>query len=142
VLDEAELARFEADGWPVLRGLPGGLELYDARWLTDGVLQLAFSDGLSTLSLFVQQGEMPTTAAGVVRQVGGGTVWQSDGEPERVVWAAGGRTWTLVSDLEPALVDQVLLALPHQGGQLAQDGLGPRVWRGMSRVGSWLNPFH
>ena len=141
-LDDAELAQFEDQGWPVVRALPGNLDLYDARWLTDGVLQLAYSDGLSTLSLFVQRGAMPNNQAGVVRRVGGGTVWQSPGEPERVVWSAQGMTWTLVSDVAPAVMDDVLTALPHTPDQVAQDGLAPRVWRGMSRVGAWLNPFH
>jgi hypothetical protein len=141
-LDAVALATLEAHGWPAVPTLPARLEMYDARWLSDGVLQLAYSDGLSTLSLFVQRGEMPPTTPGVVRRVGGGTVWESIGEPERVVWAAGGMTWTLVADLAPALVDEVLLALPHTTSQVSQDGIAPRVWRGMSRVGAWLNPFH
>jgi hypothetical protein len=141
-LDAVALATLEAHGWPVVRALPARLQLYDARWLSDGVMQLAYSDGLSTLSLFVQRGEMPPTTSGVVRRVGGGTVWESIGEPERVVWAAEGMTWTLVADLAPALVDDVLLALPHTAPQVSQDGMAPRVWRGMSRVGAWLNPFH
>jgi sigma-E factor negative regulatory protein RseB len=140
-LDAVELAAEEATGVPVVRSLPGHLDLYDARRLPGDVLQLAYSDGLSTLSLFVQQGTMPTTASGVVRTVGGGQVWMSPGEPERVVWAADGRTWTLVSDAAPAVVDQVLVVLPHTGRGVSEDGVAPRVWRGMSRVGSWLNPF-
>lgn len=140
-LDAAALVELERQGWPVIQELPGRLELYDARRLPDGVLQLAYSDGLSTLSLFVQRGEMPPAASGVLRTVGGGRVWQAPGEPERVVWASGGLTWTLVSDAAPALVDEVLLALPHAGRPVTQDGLVPRVWRGVSRVGSWLNPF-
>jgi negative regulator of sigma E activity len=141
-LDTVALNTLEADGWPVVRALPARLQMYDARWLPDGVLQLAYSDGLSTLSLFVQRGELPPTTSGVVRHVAGGTVWQSTGEPERVVWAADGFTWTLVADVAPALVDEVLLALPHTTTQVSQDGMAPRVWRGMSRVGAWLNPFH
>ncbi|HTL22831.1 MAG TPA: sigma-E factor regulatory protein RseB domain-containing protein [Mycobacteriales bacterium] len=140
-LDAAELAAVEATGVPVVRTLPGHLDLYDARRLPGDVLQLAYSDGLSTLSLFVQRGAMPATATGVVRTVGGGQVWQSPGEPERVVWSADGRTWTLVSDAAPAVVDEVLLVLPHTRRQVGEDGVAPRVWRGMSRVGSWLNPF-
>ena len=140
-LDEVELAEVEATGLPVLRTLPGRLDLYDARRLPGDVLQLAYSDGMSTLSLFVQQGAMPSRATGVVRSVGGGQVWQAPGEPERVVWAADGRTWTLVSDAAPSLVDQVLLVLPHTSRSVREDGVAPRVWRGMSRVGSWLNPF-
>ncbi len=140
-LDQAELAVMERSGWPVVRTLPGGLDLYDARWLPDEVLQLAYSDGLSTLSLFIQRGTMPPTAAGLVRTVGGGQVWESPGEPGRVVWAADGMTWTLVSDAAPALVDDVLVVLPHGDRAAAEEGVAPRVWRGMSRVGAWLNPF-
>ena len=84
---------------------------------------------------------MPPRTAGVLRTVGGGRVWQAAGEPERVVWAADGLTWTLVSDAAPSLVEQVLLVLPHSDVRVSEDGVAPRVWRGMSRVGSWLNPF-
>lgn len=140
-LDAATLSLFESEGWPVPRVLPGNLDLYDARWLKDGVLQLAYSDGLSTLSLFVQRGELPPTTSGVVRRVGEGMVWEAAGEPERVVWAADGLTWTLVADVAPTLVDEVLLSLPHTGHRVSEDGLVPRVWRGMARVGAWLNPF-
>ncbi|MDP9181479.1 MAG: hypothetical protein M3P04_01720 [Actinomycetota bacterium] len=141
-LDAAALDELEADGWPVLRELPGSLQLYDARWLSDGVMQLAYSDGLSTLSLFVQRGEMPPTTSGVVRRLGGGTVWESAGEPERVVWAANGFTWTLLADVAPHLVDEVILVLPHTARAVSEDGVAPRVWRGMARVGAWMNPFH
>ena len=141
-LDAAALRVFEAEGWPVPRLLPGGLDLYDARWLSDGVLQLAYSDGLSTLSLFVQRGEMPVMRTGVVRRMAGGVVWEAPGEPQRVVWSADAFTWTLVADVAPALVDEVLLALPHSAHHVSEDGLVPRVWRGMDRVGAWLNPFH
>lgn len=140
-LDAVGLAAMEQQGWPVPRSLPEGLELYDARWLDGEVLQLAYSDGLSTLSLFVQQGEVTPHATGIVRQVAGGPVWEAPGEPERVVWASGGHTWTLVSEADPALVDEVLAELPHTTHEITQDGLVPRIWRGLCRVGAWLNPF-
>jgi sigma-E factor negative regulatory protein RseB len=140
-LDEPALRGLEADGWPVLRTLPADLELYDARWLLDRVLQLSYSDGLSTLSLFLQRGETPPLRGGTVRQVAGGQVWEASGEPERVVWAARGLTWTLISDTAPSVVDQVLSVLPHTRQRVTQEGLVPRLWRGLDRVGAWLNPF-
>ena len=69
-------------------------------------------------------------------------MWEAPGEPERAVWAAEGRTWTLVSDADPVVVDEVIAMLPHAPRQVSADGLAPRVWRGMSRVGAWMNPFH
>jgi sigma-E factor negative regulatory protein RseB len=140
-LTDGDLVRLEEDGWPVIRVLPTDLDLFEARWLPDGVLHLSYSDGLSTLSLFVQNGERKPTAGAVMRMVAGGEVWESSGEPERAMWAADGHTWTLVSDAEPAVVEDVLVALPHTPRGQSGDDVPSRVWRGMSRVGAWLNPF-
>ena len=104
------------------------------------VLQLSYSDGLSTLSLFVQKGELPDKEEGTARPVGGGTVWVSAGTPERIVWAGEGRTWTLLSDAPESTVADALLVLPHTQTPV-EDGAVSRVWRGMAVVGAWLNPF-
>ena len=141
-LDDPELQVLVAQGWPVSRELPSGMELFEAR-MHDGalgdVLQLSYSDGLSTLSLFVQKGELPSSTSGTPQSVGG-QVWVSPGTTERVVWSGGGRTWTLVSDAPDATVRSAVLALPH-GPAHQDDGMLARTWRGMSRVGAWLNPF-
>jgi sigma-E factor negative regulatory protein RseB len=49
------LERLRRRGWPVAERLPGGFRLLEARG-TSPVLQLAYTDGLSTLSVFVQPG--------------------------------------------------------------------------------------
>ena len=139
-LTETELAELEADGWPVVHQLPSGLELFESR-LHEGVLQLSYSDGLSSLSLFVQKGEMGHDPEGIAHRVGGGTVWVTGVTPERVVWSGDGHTWTLVSDAPVDTVSQALLVLPHASAAPPSDGVAHRVWRGMSRVGGWLNPF-
>jgi sigma-E factor negative regulatory protein RseB len=152
VLDDGALGALEAQGWPVVHVLPAGLELFEARMLTEaatdaatdaeaaGVLQLSYSDGLSTLSLFVQDGELSSKPHGTARPVGGGTVWVSAGSPQRVVWSGEGRTWTLVSDAPESTVEDALLVLPHKSAPVGDSPLS-RVWRGMAVVGSWLNPF-
>jgi sigma-E factor negative regulatory protein RseB len=143
-LDDSELVALEASGWPVVRILPSGLELFEAR-MHDGeggdVLQLSYSDGLSTLSLFVQKGELPADTTGTIRSIGGGAVRVSPGTTERVVWSGNGRTWTLVSDAPESTVEGAVLVLPHAPAPVAGDGVLERAWRGMSRVGAWLNPF-
>lgn len=145
-LDDAQLQALQAQGWPVSTALPSGLELFEAR-LHDGdsgdVLQLSYSDGLSTLSLFVQKGELPAGSGvqGSARPMAGSTVWVSPGAAEQVVWSGGGRTWTLVSDAPQTTIVQAVTALPHTRTLRVEDGLASRTWRGMSRVGSWLNPF-
>lgn len=143
-LDDDGLRAMQDKGWPVVQSLPDGLELFEARLRdTSGadVLQLSYSDGLSTLSLFVQEGELASDPAGTAHSVGLGTVWVSKGSPERVVWSGDGRTWTLVSDAPAAVVADAVLLLPHSRAAAVEDGIGSRVWRGMSRVGGWLNPF-
>jgi negative regulator of sigma E activity len=146
-LDSSQLQVLQTQGWPVASTLPSGLELFEAR-LHDGdsgdVLQLSYSDGLSTLSLFIQHGELPVSTgqrAGTPRPMAGSTVWVSPGAAEQVVWSGAGRTWTLVSDAPQTTIVQAVSALPHTQAAVVDDGLAQRAWRGMSRVGSWLNPF-
>lgn len=133
-----------AGRWTVPQALPGHLQLFDAaitRSTGVRVLHLAYSDGLSRLSLFAQAGRLgaqPPT--GFVHQpVAGADSWVLAAGPERVVWTGGGTVWTLVSDAPAAVVQQVVGALPRD---LPPDrGLLARLARGLSRVGSWLNPF-
>lgn len=139
-LDDAALEALRTDGWPIPSTLPARMELFEAR-LHEGVLQLSFSDGLSTLSLFVQRGELPAVVTGDARPVAGGTVWVSSGVTERMVWSGEGNTWTLVSDAPDEAVQDAVLVLPHTAAASVDDGMMSRTWRGMSRVGSWLNPF-
>jgi sigma-E factor negative regulatory protein RseB len=144
VIDEQWLDAMRAQGWPVRSSLPGGLDLFDARLhdvVDDGVLQLSYSDGLSTVSLFVQSGELPEEPAGTPRPLdGGGTVWVTGGSPERLVWSGDGRTWTMLSDAPDSVVAAALGALPHTPSR-SGDSAPRRVWRGMAVVGGWLNPF-
>lgn len=145
LLSAAELADLEAEGWPVPRTITSApFDLFEARLHEGGatpVLQLSYSDGLSTLSLFVQRGWLDGEPAGTARSMGGGTVWVEQGAPERVVWSGGGFTWTLVSDAPSETVTEAVAALPHSPPAVGDDGVPDRVWRGMARVGGWLNPF-
>ncbi|HWG93289.1 MAG TPA: sigma-E factor regulatory protein RseB domain-containing protein [Mycobacteriales bacterium] len=140
---DRDLDRLRDEGWPLPEELPGGFVLFDARRTggQDGVLHLAFSDGLSTTSLFVQEGELGSAPPeGFVRgTVAEQPVWVHDGAPERLVWAGADRVWTLVSDAPEPAVTAAVAALPH--ADLPDDGLRARLARGLSRLGSWLNPF-
>jgi hypothetical protein len=79
---------------------------------TGGVLQALYSDGLYDLSLFEQQGRLRRSdlpPAGERVAVGRATGWHySWAGGQLVVWSAGGRVFTAVSD---APVDQVLAAV-------------------------------
>lgn len=137
--------QLRADGWQVPPDLPAGFELFDARLSVpvpeEQVLHLAYSDGLSTLSLFAQRGrlgtEPPTGFA--AEQVGGRPVWVRSGSPERVVWSGGGRVWTLVSDASPGTVRDAVAVLPRDVAP--SQGLLPRLGRGAGRMLGMLSPF-
>jgi len=137
--------QLRADGWQVPPDLPAGFELFDARLSVpvpgEQVLHLAYSDGLSTLSLFAQGGRLGTEppAGFTAEQVDSRPVWVRSGAPERVVWSGGGRVWTLVSDASPQTVRAAVEALPRDPAP--QQGLVPRLGRGASRMLEMLNPF-
>lgn len=143
-LGEEQLAALRQRGWPAPPTVATGMELFEARLHEDGptpVLQLSYSDGLSALSLFVQQGVTVTAPEGTTRTAMAGKAWVTDGPLEQWVWSGGGHTWTLLSDAPEADLERVVLALPHGADDARPDGLGGRLWRGLSRAGEWLNPF-
>jgi MucB/RseB N-terminal domain len=150
VMTSAQLASLRSHGWelpPVLNGL----SLYDARSGTapdsdqdsvDDVVQLGYSDGVSTVSLFEQRGRLdPSSVAGwTATKVDGYPVYEHDMMSTRMVWAGDGMVYTLVADAAPDVVQAVVKALPH--GDADDLGMMSRAHRGVDRVGSWLDPFH
>ncbi len=130
-----------AAGWAAPARLPGGYAMFDSgRPAGAGaVLHQAYSDGLSTVSLFSQPGSLGQVPAGYRRQeVAGTPVWVQAGTPERLVWSGGGQVFTMISD---AAHDDLLAAvgsLPRDGR--TDGGLLRRLGRGLARVGSWLDP--
>lgn len=143
-LTSAELDRLAHSGWPIPTALPGGLELFDARMPTMGgqpVLHLTYSDGLSTLSLFTQRGQLGSrTVPGFHREeLGRNAVWVRAAAPERVVWGGGGRVFTVLTDAPTSVVRAAVRGLPHTPAP--STGLLARLGRGLARVAGWLNPF-
>ena len=132
--------RLRGDGWHVPAELPQGFRLFETR-LADGVLHLAYTDGLSTLSLFAQRGALGSApmANFSAESVEGRPVWVRRSAPERVVWAGGGSVWTLVSDAPEESVRAAVAALPRDPAP--DSGLAARLSRGLARLGGMLNPF-
>ena len=140
-LSDRQLDSWDSQGWPCPRVL-AGLSLFDARAETSGgavVLHLMYSDGLSTVSVFVQPGSLdPTGLAASAAVVGGRLVWERPGTPRQVLWSGGGHVITVVADAPAETIAEVVAALPHPGDD---QGGWARVRRGLARVVSWLNPF-
>lgn len=142
-LTDAQVAQLRADGWPLPDVLPGHMQRYRAYELTsDGqrVVQLSFSDGLFSASLFVQRGQLDGKNLKGFREerVGDATVYTSSGLYRTVVWAGGDTVYTLVSDASATAADGAVIALPHRAPDASVLG---RIGRGIARVASWINPF-
>jgi sigma-E factor negative regulatory protein RseB len=136
-----QLARLRAAGWPLPAQLPGQLTLVRASE-TGGrsgmVVDLAYSDGLSVISLFVQRGHLPARLNGWSEvALRGDHVYASGRDKRSVAWSARGFVYTLIADAPEQTLDQVVGALPHHGGP----GFFGRMGRGLGRLVSWLDPF-
>jgi sigma-E factor negative regulatory protein RseB len=142
-LTHDDIASLRQQGWIVPAQLPDAMMLYDAREQGTGtkrILHLSYSDGLSTVSVFVQRGRLATKSlAGWAKTKMGGAVYLHDyGLGRRVTWSGHGHVYTVVADAPPAAVAAMVAALPH--GERHR-GAWARFRHGMSRLGSWLNPF-
>ena len=130
--------RLRSAGWEVPEALPGGFGLFDTRLDAPSpgqeILHLAYSDGLSTVSLFAQVGRLGTEPPEgfTLEQVGGRPVWVRHEAPERAVWSGNGRVWTLVSDAPPAAVLAAVETLPRDPAP--RTGLLARLGRGLARL--------
>ncbi|MDR0345671.1 MAG: hypothetical protein LBI49_21680 [Nocardiopsaceae bacterium] len=138
----SQLVALRGRGWPVPDPLPGHLLLVDARETASPagrVVHLAYSDGLSLVSVFVQRGHLPTVLTGW-RAVGmaGHRVYADDPDGISVAaWSAHGFVYTLIGQAPAATVGQVVAALPHSDRQRAPGLLG-RLRLGAHRLLNWL----
>ncbi len=143
VLDQGGLDELREDGWVLPDLLPSGLTLSGARDVRVAgahAVHLTYSDGLFTLSMFVQRGRLdPDDLPGhTARQVGDATVYAEAGLYRHLSWEGGGLVYTVVTDAPDESVAAVVGAMPHR----PHDGsmLG-RMSRGVARMGSLVDPF-
>ncbi|TAK68589.1 MAG: hypothetical protein EPO13_10815 [Actinomycetota bacterium] len=143
-VDDARYDQMRASGWTCPAALPFGLSLYEVReGEADGadVLQMIYSDGLTTVSLFEQRGSLDGNGpAGFTRaDMAGSVAWTRTGPPTQVVWQSEASVFTLVSDAPDDLVRSVVAALP--GNPVTADGWSDRIARGWGRVVDGLSPW-
>ncbi|GAA3722541.1 sigma-E factor negative regulatory protein RseB [Spinactinospora alkalitolerans] len=140
-LDAAERVRLESGGWRLPERLAAGLALVETRSTGSGadrIVHLSYSDGLSLVSVFVQQGrlEMKSGGSAGLRPVheDGGTVYVAETGQHRRIWEAGGFVYTLMADAPTETVETAAEGLPSPDGS----GFWARVLRGFTRFGTWL----
>lgn len=136
------IALLDDAGWVVHEELGQGFRLAAATAMEDdsGAVQLVYTDGLYRLSVYEQVGALAPDAmdGAVLHRHDGHVVHRWPGaEPERVVWTGDGHTFTAVSDLPVGRLMTVIRPLPAD----EPTSLGPRLRRGLERIGRWLWPF-
>jgi hypothetical protein len=141
-LSAAQLAGMRASGWPVPAAMPAGLTLFNASESTTStgpVVDLAYSDGLSVVSVFVQQGRLPATLPGWHQtDLSGHPLYLRNPAEPNVTWSSDGYVFTVVAGAPATVLASVVDSLPHQ----AKPGFWGRMDRGARRLLSWINPFH
>ncbi|MFI5956497.1 sigma-E factor regulatory protein RseB domain-containing protein [Cryptosporangium sp. NPDC051539] len=143
-LSADELAGLADQGWDLPGTQLAGLTRMCARTVGTGddrSIQLSYSDGLFTLSLFAQQGRLDSAipAGFRRRQVGTTDVYLRCGLYRELSWARSGMVYTMVTDVPDATVVSVVDAVPTVS---PDNGVLARMSKGIRRVGSWVDPFH
>jgi sigma-E factor negative regulatory protein RseB len=137
-LDARALDGLKRRGWPVPDRLPGHLTLYDARREAGGAVHLSYSDGLASVSVFVQRGGLQGGALNgwkkVVRR--GRTVFCRESLRRWAVTAGGGYVYTVLTDAPQSTAEAVAFDLPRD-----PDPFWARLARGARRLASAADPF-
>jgi sigma-E factor negative regulatory protein RseB len=135
-----QLAGLRAHGWPLPGPLPGNLTLLDAResrGRARPVVHLAYSDGLSVVSVFVERGSLPRGLAGWSRvAVAGHQVYLDDPDDGSIAWSAHGFVFTVIAQAPARTVSAVVGALPHDTA--TPPGTLTRMRIGAHRLLAWL----
>ncbi|WP_433161223.1 sigma-E factor regulatory protein RseB domain-containing protein [Kribbella sp. CA-247076] len=128
------------EGWVCAPELPASLKLYDVHQdRANGSLQFSYSDGLFNVSLFEQRGALDPAAVAGFTPTGTPGVHVRYGMPSYVVWSSGGIVYTLIGDLPPELLEQVVDALPHDVP--VELTAVQRMGAGLARIATWLTPM-
>ena len=136
-----EVQQMAGHGWEVPTTVGHGFDLRAGFAVDDGAaVQLVYSDGLYTLSVYEQPGRVDAGSLdGAVRaELDGIPVYRWPGaEPERMVWNGDGHTFTAVTDAPMDVLMSAVHDLPHDPAP----ALPTRIQRGFTRLGHWLWPF-
>jgi sigma-E factor negative regulatory protein RseB len=139
-LTAVQRAALRARGWPLPGRMPGRLSLLgamQARGPAGPVVHLAYSDGLSAVSVFIQRGTLAPRPRGWSRIVlAGHPVYASDPDDGSVAWPARGFVFTVIAQAPAATLSAVVGALPH--GPAQRPGLLSRLRLGVNRLLTWM----
>ena len=142
-LSRSAAALLADEGWVCPERLSGDFRLLALRQLEsrEGVVQADYGDGLSAVSMFEQQGSLDATTLDGFRPANlqGRAVYVRDGLPTVVVWEAGARVFTLVTDVPAQSVGDLVTHLPGDA-EPAHHGPMSRIGHGLTRLASAVTP--
>jgi negative regulator of sigma E activity len=129
-----------SEGWVCAPELPASLRLYDVHQDTsNGSLQFSYSDGLFNVSLFEQRGALDPAAVAGFSSTESPGVYLRYGMPSYVVWSSGGIVYTLIGDLPPDTLGQVIRSFPHDVP--VKLSAIQRMGTGLAKIATWLTPM-
>lgn len=135
------LVRLRRQGWPVPATPPRTLTLYEAKQhgtATGKVVDLAYSDGVDDVSVFLQRGELARPLNGWRPiKLDGRQMYVGPPDGHSLTLSSRGFVFTVFAQAPPATVDAVVDRLPRG----APRGLLARLSRGLRRMAAWLDPF-
>ncbi|MGH1562062.1 zf-HC2 domain-containing protein [Mumia sp. DW29H23] len=141
-IDAATIDELVTVGWPCHERLGTSLERVGAQWVDlsgDKGIALTYTDGVSTLTVYEQNGSLEREAiAGFERHdVGDTPVWVRTGEPSVATWDSDGIVFTVVTDGPSERLRDAVAHLPRQP---QHDGMLDRVRTGLGRLTAWATP--
>ena len=132
-LSLSSAAELSATGWSSSRKL-AGLSLVRLRTDRAGspeAVQLVYSDGLTTVSVFEQRGRLTTVPPGSQWDATVGAHTRS-GASSVATWQSGDIVFTVVTDGSAGVLGDTVAALPHDGAEMPTT-LG-RIKAGWARI--------
>jgi sigma-E factor negative regulatory protein RseB len=139
-LGMGQVGNLRSEGWVCAPELPASLKLYDVHQDTsNGSLQFSYSDGLFNVSLFEQRGTLDPAAVAGFSSTDTPGVYLRYGMPSYVVWSSGGIVYTLIGDLPPDQLGQVVRSFPHE--LPVKLSAIQRLGTGLARIATWLTPM-
>jgi len=139
VITEATMNKLDGAGWPCRATLAGDLHRTLAAYADNGeVIALSYSNGISTLNLFEQNGRLDTDglAGFTSTRISGSPVWVRTGDPMLITWDDDGTVYTIVTDADAARIAEAITELPTS---TYDDGVAERVGEGLNRMTTWVN---
>ncbi|MET9317626.1 transcriptional regulator [Kribbella sp. NPDC003505] len=135
-----KVGHLRSEGWVCAPELPAALKLYDVHQDTsNGSLQFSYSDGLFNVSLFEQRGALDPAAVEGFSATDSPGVYVRYGMPSYVVWSSGGIVYTLIGDLPPDQLGQVVRSFPHE--LPVKLSAIQRLGTGLAKIATWLTPM-